>query len=104
MSTVPPSNPVRKIVSIGQESSTISVEISARFLQHFSEQLYSSPQKAFEELISNGWDASDDRVDVRLSPDLTTTASTTLALPDNGAPKDRKVSTTLAHRIFTKER
>jgi len=40
------------------------VELSTRFLQHFSEQLYSSPQKAFEELISNGWDAGATRVDV----------------------------------------
>ena len=41
--------------SIGTKTTDISVEISTRFLEHFSEQLYSSPQKAFEELIANGW-------------------------------------------------
>jgi hypothetical protein len=46
MNTVPPPNTAPKIESVGQENSTISVEIGARFLQHFSEQLYSSPQKA----------------------------------------------------------
>ncbi len=51
MNPVLPPNPAPKVESIGKESSTIPVEISARFLQHFSEQLYSSPQKAFEELI-----------------------------------------------------
>jgi hypothetical protein len=36
--------------TIGHESAKIPVELSTRFLEHFSEQLYSSPQKAFEEL------------------------------------------------------
>ena len=48
-----PKPPV-SIDTIGTQVSTIPVEISARFLKHFSEQLYSSPQKAFEELIANG--------------------------------------------------
>jgi hypothetical protein len=62
MSDKPSINPASKIESIGHARSTISVEISARFLEHFSEQLSSSPQKAFEELISSGWDAGADRV------------------------------------------
>jgi hypothetical protein len=52
--------------TIGRPSSKIQVELSTRFLEHFSEQLYSSPQKAFEELISNGWDAGARSVDVRV--------------------------------------
>ena len=56
--------------TIGTVAGQISVELSTRFLQHFSEQLYSSPQKAFEELISNGWDAGADCVDVRISSNL----------------------------------
>src|SRR5437870_5882914 len=101
MSTVRRQNPAPKIESIGQESSTISVEISARFLQHFSEQLYSSPQKAFEELISNGWDAGADRVDVRISPDLKTAASPTMAVLDNGASMDEEGLRQLWHIAFS---
>src|SRR5271165_5628876 len=56
---------VKQPDNIGDEPVKISVELSTRFLEHFSEQLYSSPQKAFEELISNGWDAGANRVDVR---------------------------------------
>ena len=51
--------------TIGRPSSKIQVELSTRFLEHFSEQLYWSPQKAFEELISNGWDAGARCVDAR---------------------------------------
>lgn len=70
--------------SIGTHSGEISVELSTRFLEHFSEQLYSSPQKAFEELISNGWDAGADYVDVRIGADLTQPGAT-LAVLDNGS-------------------
>src|SRR3984957_21084896 len=83
MTTKPPVTPT--IETIGKAHSLISVEISTRFLQHFSEQLYSSPQKAFEELISNGWDAGADRVDVRISPDLKTNPGATMVVLDNGA-------------------
>lgn len=65
----------------------IPVELSTRFLQHFSEQLYSSPQKAFEELISNGWDAGADYVDVRVSSDLND-PNATLCVLDNGVSMD----------------
>lgn len=50
-----------KIETIGEARSKIPVEIGVRFLRQFSEQLYSSPQKAFEELISSGWDAGASR-------------------------------------------
>src|SRR3954469_7504032 len=73
-----------KIETIGKAHSSISIEISTRFLQHFSEQLYSSPQKAFEELISNGWDAGADYVDVRIATDLAQPGAT-LAVLDNGS-------------------
>ena len=62
--------PAVTIDGIGTKVSTIPVELSARFLKHFSEQLYSSPQKAFEELIANGWDAGATFVDVRVSEPL----------------------------------
>ena len=49
--------------------------------------LYSSPQKAFEELISNGWDAGADYVDVRIPDDLKQ-AGATLCILDNGSSMD----------------
>lgn len=75
--------------NIGVAKGTIPVEISTRFLEHFSEQLYSSPQKAFEELISNGWDAGADFVDIRLSRDLSSDTATMLIL-DNGVSMDEQ--------------
>lgn len=72
---------------MGKQSGSISVEISTRFLEHFSEQLYSSPQKAFEELVANGWDAGAALVDVRLSEDLSS-PNATLAVFDDGESMD----------------
>src|ERR1700677_3077009 len=69
--------------TIGTQTGKIPVELSTRFLEHFSEQLYSSPQKAFEELISNGWDAGAKYVDVRIATDLDNPGAT-LAVLDNG--------------------
>src|SRR5258708_22792460 len=86
--------------SIGHETTRIPVELSARFLEHFSEQLYSSPQKAFEELISNGWDAGANRVDVRVSPDLKTNSAATMAVLDNGASMDQEGLKQLWHIAF----
>lgn len=74
--------------TIGHSSGQrIPVELGTRFLEHFSEQLYSSPQKAFEELISNGWDAGADCVDVRISTNLKT-PNATMCVFDNGASMD----------------
>lgn len=85
----PPSAPeqTKKPDNIGADPVKISVELSTRFLEHFSEQLYSSPQKAFEELISNGWDAGAKYVDVRIATDLSDPAAT-LAVLDNGCSMD----------------
>lgn len=85
-----PKQPISSVLpdTIGQPcDKTIQVEIGTRFLEHFSEQLYSSPQKAFEELITNGWDAGADHVDVRISKNLFT-QSATMAVFDNGASMD----------------
>src|ERR1700741_1102393 len=75
--------------NIGKDPVAISVELSTRFLEHFSEQLYSSPQKAFEELISNGWDAGADFVDVRMSSDLRA-AGACMTVLDNGVSMDEE--------------
>src|SRR3954464_8044270 len=86
--------------SIGTHSGVISVELSTRFLHHFSEQLYSSPQKAFEELISNGWDAGADYVDVRVSQDLNA-SNATLCVLDNGVSMDADGLRALWHIAFS---
>ena len=43
--------------STGQTEKTFPVSMGPRFLELFSENLYSSPNKAFEELVANSWDA-----------------------------------------------
>ena len=55
----------------GNEIDRISVEISYKIIELFSAGLYSSPNKAFEELICNSYDAFATKVSVYISPDLT---------------------------------
>lgn len=100
---LPPAKEVEPAVSpetVGRATSTISVELSTQFLKHFSEQLYSSPQKAFEELISNGWDAGADCVDVRIPSDLAALGAT-LCVLDNGVSMDADGLRQLWHIAFS---
>lgn len=46
-----------KVADLGKVVGTVEVQIGPQLLEVFSEQLYSSPNKAFEELVSNSWDA-----------------------------------------------
>ncbi|MDO8589314.1 MAG: ATP-binding protein [Armatimonadota bacterium] len=46
-----------KVANLGDVVGQIQVQIGPQLLEVFSEQLYSSPNKAFEELVSNSWDA-----------------------------------------------
>jgi len=86
--------------TIGQPLTTIPVELSTRFLEHFSEQLYSSPQKAFEELISNGWDAGAQFVDVKISENLSD-SNATMSVLDNGISMDVEGLKGLWHIAFS---
>src|ERR1035438_6261356 len=86
--------------TIGRLADRIPVELSTRFLEHFSEQLYSSPQKAFEELISNGWDAGADCVDVRMSDELSAPGAT-MSVLDNGESMDAGGLEQLWHIAFS---
>jgi histidine kinase/DNA gyrase B/HSP90-like ATPase len=54
---------------IGKEASKIDVRVSYRIIQLFSDGLYSSPNKAVEELVSNSWDAGAENVHVLVPPD-----------------------------------
>ena len=53
-----PSQAIRLLSNLGTLEGTVPVQIGPRFLELFSENLYSSPNKAFEELVANSWDAS----------------------------------------------
>lgn len=86
--------------TVGTQVGSIPVALSTRFLEHFSEQLYSSPQKAFEELISNGWDAGADLVDVRVATDLQA-PDATMAVFDNGTSMDLAGLRELWHIAFS---
>ncbi len=86
--------------TVGERVASIPVELSTRFLEHFSEQLYSSPQKAFEELISNGWDAGANLVDVRVATNLQA-PDATMAVFDNGTSMDLAGLRKLWHIAFS---
>ena len=86
--------------SVGVRTIDISVEISTRFLEHFSEQLYSSPQKAFEELVANGWDAGADFVDIGIPDDLSSEAAT-ITVFDNGISMNESGLRELWHIAFS---
>ena len=86
--------------NVGTKKTDISVEISTRFLEHFSEQLYSSPQKAFEELIANGWDACADFVDIRIPRDLSSD-NATITVFDNGLSMNEDGLRELWHIAFS---
>lgn len=60
----------------------IDVKISHRIIQLFSEGLYSSPNKAVEELVSNSFDAGAENVHIILSPDLRNSDATIVILDD----------------------
>jgi hypothetical protein len=45
------------IATVGSKVGNVDVNIGPGFLNIVSEHLYSSPNKAFEELVSNSWNA-----------------------------------------------
>jgi len=59
------------IETAGTQIDTISVKISYKIIELFSAGLYSSPNKAFEELVCNSYDAFADKVSVYIPSDLT---------------------------------
>ena len=75
------------IETVGQTVSEITVSIGPQFLELFSEHLYSSPNKTFEELVSNSWDAGASSVHIGMSPDLSAPDAAVWVL-DNGVSMD----------------
>jgi hypothetical protein len=77
-----PDPDVPAFASAGKPTSDIDVRISYRIIQLFSEGLYSSPNKAIEELVSNSFDAGAENVHVLLSADLGSDDSTVVVIDD----------------------
>ncbi len=77
------------IENAGKKIDSIEVSISYRIIELFSAGLYSSPNKAFEELVCNSYDAFADQVAVYVSPDLAADDAC-IWVCDNGEGMDRK--------------
>lgn len=75
------------IETAGEKIDEIPVEISFRIIELFSAGLYSSPNKAFEELVSNSYDAFANKVCVSV-PNDTTTPNSFIWVCDNGESMD----------------
>lgn len=76
-----PNNP-DLFTTAGAETDQIDVKISQRIIHLFSEGLYSSPNKAVEELVSNSFDAGAENVHIILSADLRDSDATIVVIDD----------------------
>lgn len=72
----------------GSTADQINVKMSNKIIQLFSEGLYSSPNKAVEELVSNSFDAGAENVHVILSPDLRDANATIVVIDDGEGMND----------------
>ena len=84
-----PSEHVLSLRASGESEGSVHVQIGPRFLELFSENLYSSPNKAFEELVSNSWDAGASVVHVAI-PSSGENAVSGVWVLDNGESMDLK--------------
>ena len=75
--------------AIGDETDNIEVRLSYRIVELFSEGLYTSPNKAVEELVANSFDAGAQRVHVFLSSNLHD-QDATIAVLDDGEGMDQE--------------
>ena len=73
--------------SMGTESGSIDVLLSYKIVELFSQGLYTSPNKAVEELVANSFDAGAQTVQVILSPNLHS-QDATIAVIDDGEGMD----------------
>jgi hypothetical protein len=77
-----PDSTASSYATAGAETDQIKVRISHRIIQLFSEGLYSSPNKAIEELVSNSFDAGANNVHILLPPDLRDPDATIVIIDD----------------------
>ncbi|RIJ78394.1 hypothetical protein D1871_02885 [Nakamurella silvestris] len=75
--------PVADFVASGTTVAAVPVKLSYAIIERFSEGLYSSPNKAFEELVTNSYDAGASQVRVFLPADLSEPTSS-IVVVDNG--------------------
>ncbi|MXX53055.1 MAG: hypothetical protein F4Z35_03680, partial [Dehalococcoidia bacterium] len=73
--------------SAGEEVKQFPIDIGTRFLELFSENLYTSPNKTFEELVANSWDANATAVYISIPDDLKSDSASIWVL-DNGTSMD----------------
>jgi Histidine kinase-, DNA gyrase B-, and HSP90-like ATPase len=85
--TRPAAPGVSSIATVGKVVGSIPVQLGTDFLAHFSEQLYSSPTKAFEELVANSWDAGARSVWIRF-PDSLSDSDASVFVLDDGESMD----------------
>lgn len=81
------SKTLEAVRSFGTEELSFPISIGSRFLELFSENLYSSPNKAFEELVANSWDAEASSVYISIPEDLQASDASIWVL-DNGVSMD----------------
>lgn len=77
------------IENFGKKIDDIPVTISYRIIELFSAGLYSSPNKAFEELVTNSYDANATKVSVYVPSDKTI-EGITMWVCDNGYSMDKE--------------
>ena len=70
------------LVQSGDHVGHVPVKLSYGIIERFSEGLYSSPNKTFEELITNSYDAGAREVWVYLAADLSAETATLLVIDD----------------------
>ena len=75
--------------SAGAKTDDIEVRLSYRIVELFSEGLYTSSNKAVEELVANSFDAGAQRVHVLLTPNLHD-QDATIAVIDDGEGMDQE--------------
>ena len=78
-----------KFAAIGDKTDNIEVRLSYRIVELFSEGLYTSPNKAVEELVANSFDAGAQKVHVLLSSNLHG-QDATIAVFDDGEGMDQE--------------
>ncbi|MEE9389746.1 MAG: ATP-binding protein, partial [Candidatus Aminicenantaceae bacterium] len=77
---------IGNIENVGKKIGSIPVSISYRIIELFSAGLYSSPNKAFEELVCNSYDAFSNKVAVYVPSNIT--RESLLWVCDNGESMD----------------
>ena len=77
------------LLTAGNKIGSIPVQLSYQIIKHFSAGLYTSPNKAIEELVANSYDAWANHVDV-IIPDNLASRKATIWVIDDGESMDQE--------------